>query len=112
MPLDLSSFDSVKTFVQEFERENAAVAFYDPAPQFTKDGWEVTTQGQHSGEPPLGLLLLPRMVETAGKFKTQPQLVVVTSNLHAHAKFETKSSTHLNLCVIMRTGIRVTWILH
>ncbi|KAF9560358.1 hypothetical protein CPC08DRAFT_636696, partial [Agrocybe pediades] len=51
MRLDLADFDSVKSFVHEFESqnkrldilvENAAVALYDPEPQFTKDGWEVT----------------------------------------------------------------------
>ncbi|KAF9535930.1 NAD(P)-binding protein, partial [Agrocybe pediades] len=99
MRLDLADFDSVKSFAHEFESqnerldilvENAAVALYDPKPQFTKDGWEVTAQVNHLATSLLGLLLLPVMAETSKKFNTRPRLVVVSSGLHDHAKFEKK----------------------
>ncbi|KAF9560361.1 short-chain dehydrogenase [Agrocybe pediades] len=99
MRLDLADFDSVKSFVHEFKSqnerldilvENAAVALYNPEPQFTKDGWELTIQVNHLASCLLGLLLLPILVETAKRFNTRPRVVVVTSGLHERARFEKK----------------------
>ncbi|KAJ3502682.1 hypothetical protein NLJ89_g8775 [Agrocybe chaxingu] len=88
--LDLADFASVKAFATRYEQEggrldilveNAAIV---PVPgqkvQMTVDGWESVFQTNNLSTSLLGLLLLPRMLETAKKHNTLPRLVVVCSD--------------------------------
>ena len=91
--LDLSSYQSVKDFAkraQELERldilvENAGIVTEDW--RIAEDNESTITTNVVS--PVLhALLLLPKLRETAIKFKTVPRLVFVTSFVHWLTKFE------------------------
>lgn len=93
-PLDLSSQQSVRAFADrastQLERidvlvENAGSS----AQQFalSPDGWENTLQTNVISTCLLATLMLPQMRKTSARFQTTPHLVVVTSDMHATAKF-------------------------
>ncbi|KAJ3507672.1 hypothetical protein NLJ89_g6172 [Agrocybe chaxingu] len=95
--IDLADFASVKAFVARYEQEggrldllveNAAIA---PAPkpkvQMTTDGWEPAFQTNNLSTSLLGLLLLPRMLETAKQHNSLPRLAIVSSDVHYWSKF-------------------------
>jgi NAD(P)-dependent dehydrogenase (short-subunit alcohol dehydrogenase family) len=88
-PLDLCSYDSVKTFAARCKTlprldcllENAGVSKY----RFYRtkgalDELQITTNVVSTFL--LALLVLPKLKETAQKYDTQPHLTVVTSELH------------------------------
>ncbi len=97
-PLDLSSTASVKAFAskaQSIERidvllENAGIMGLE---------WSVSPEGNESilqtnaiSTFLLALLLLPKLKETAEKFKTVPHLAMVTSELYHFARFPERHS--------------------
>ncbi|KAF5316724.1 hypothetical protein D9619_006560 [Psilocybe cf. subviscida] len=93
--LDLASFDSVRAFADKFNKEcprldilveNAAILPAEPY-VMTSDGWEATFEVNNLSTSLLGLLLVPRMLETAEKFATTPRIVVVSSNMHMFSRF-------------------------
>jgi retinol dehydrogenase 12 len=109
--LELSSFDSVKKFVETFEQGNHRLdillenaAYGSHTTEMTTDGWDkryfalersleslfqllaryrlqVNALSPHL----LAILLLPIMVRTAEAYKTRPRLIMVTSVAHQAA---------------------------
>lgn len=77
LPLDLSSFQSVRNFVNDFQVNfsklnvlvcNAATWHpRDKEPRFTVDGYDETVQVNHLGHFLMANLLLPRIQRTAGR---------------------------------------------
>ncbi|TLD14793.1 short-chain dehydrogenase/reductase-like protein [Venturia nashicola] len=99
--LDLASHDSVKAFAarasSELDRldilvENAGI-------QSTKfslvEGFESTISVNVISTFLLGLLLLPKLKETAAKYNTLPHLVVVSSDVHFLSSLSEKSSPRI-----------------
>lgn len=114
--VDLAEFASVRAFVDramnDLERLdilllNAAIASTKPEYKATVDGWEQAYA--HFIYPPngcrsinfcirlqvndlslslLGILLLPRMLETAKRHQTTPRTVVVSSEVHYWTKIQ------------------------
>lgn len=91
--LDLGSYDSVKAFAKkaesELERidillENAGIATF---PFKLVEGHESTITVNVISTFLLAFLLLPKLKETAKKFKTKPRLTIVSSEVHAWSKF-------------------------
>ncbi|KAF7828106.1 short-chain dehydrogenase TIC 32, chloroplastic [Senna tora] len=89
MPLDLSSLNSVRTFVSHFESlglplhlliNNAGKFAHEHA--ISEDGFEMTFATNYLGHFLLTNLLLKRMVETAEKTGVQGRIVNVSSNIH------------------------------
>ncbi|KAJ7121955.1 hypothetical protein C8R43DRAFT_959322 [Mycena crocata] len=83
--IDLSDFDSVKSFADKFEKDGGRLdilvenaAMMNPKFDATKYGWEMNCLAT----PLLPLLLLPHMLRTAKEHATLPRVVVVTSELH------------------------------
>lgn len=91
--LDLSSYESVKAFAKkaegELERidillENAGIA----TPNFElAEGHERTITVNVVSTFLLAFLLLPKLKDTAKKFKTKPRLSIVSSEVHGWTKF-------------------------
>lgn len=77
LPVDLSSFRSVRSFVTDFQTKfnklnvlvcNAATWHpRDKEPRFTVDGYDETVQVNHLGHFLMANLLLPRIQRTAGR---------------------------------------------
>lgn len=92
--LDLSSFDSVKAFAKRADRdleridaviENAGIAL----DRWTEaEGHETTITVNVLGTFLLAMLLLPTMKEKGERAGHVPTLTILTSGLHATAKFE------------------------
>ncbi|KAJ6511995.1 hypothetical protein C8R47DRAFT_1291601 [Mycena vitilis] len=88
--IDLGSFESVRQFVDKFERdggrldilvENAAIDAIKY--KATEDGWESSLQFVNDPSTSLlALLLLPTMIQTAQQHSTTPRIVVVSSGMH------------------------------
>ncbi|KAG1751378.1 short-chain dehydrogenase [Suillus paluster] len=87
-PLELSSFDSVCSFVNRFEAKgctvdaliaNAGVSTM----KYTKtpDGYETTLQVNHLSTALLSILMLPHLVKT-GTLENPSRLVIVSSEAH------------------------------
>lgn len=97
-PLDLEKYDSVEAFAKKAEGlerldvllENAGIArkYWSVA-----EGNESTITVNVISTYLLGLLLLPKLRETAEKFGTQTHLSVVSSEVHGWAKFDERKST-------------------
>jgi len=92
--LDLSSFDSVKSFVDGIQKSeerldilisNAAVA--NGVRNVTKDGWEESIQVNHLSNMLLLTLMVPLLRKTAKQFQVEPRIVVVSSEVHTWSKF-------------------------
>ena len=95
--LDLGNYDSVKQFVQRARGlkrldvvvENAGIA----STEFkTQEDNEATITVNVISTFLLGLMMLPKLKETASKFNVQPHLVIVSSEVHAFAKFQERTS--------------------
>ncbi|KAJ7945082.1 short-chain dehydrogenase TIC 32, chloroplastic-like [Quillaja saponaria] len=89
MALDLSSLNSIRNFVAEFESldlplnlliNNAGKFTHEHA--ITEDGIEMTFATNYLGHFLLTKLLLKRMMETANKTGVQGRIVNVTSSIH------------------------------
>ncbi|KAF6763204.1 short-chain dehydrogenase [Ephemerocybe angulata] len=76
--VDMGSFASVRAFADSFEGERVDIFGY----KTTADGWEESLQINDIATALLCLLLTPRLVETGDKYKTNPRLVVVSSDTH------------------------------
>lgn len=95
--LDLSSYESVKQFVRKAEGlkrldvvvENAGIA--TPKFQVAEDNESTITTNVVSTFL-LGLMILPKLRETATKFNVTPHLAVVSSEVHAFTSFPEKTS--------------------
>ncbi|KAF9442180.1 NAD(P)-binding protein [Macrolepiota fuliginosa MF-IS2] len=96
--IDLSSFDSVRAFADRAIKElgridvllfNAAIL---PSPggkyEATSDNYEIALQVNVLSQSLLGLLLVPKIIETSKKHSTAPRIVVVTSEMHFLTSFE------------------------
>ncbi len=95
--LDLSSYESVKQFVRKAEGlkrldaivENAGIAT-DKYTVFEDNESTITTNVVSTFL--LGLMILPKLRETATKYNITPHLAVVSSEVHAFTSFPEKSS--------------------
>ncbi len=93
--LDLSSFKSVRAFA---DRASSQLGRVDVLVEnagldegrfvLSEDGWERTLQINVISTCLLAVLMLPKLRETAQRYKVTPHLVVVTSDTHYWAKFE------------------------
>ena len=99
-PLDLQSFDSVKAFAARASKlaridgllENAGIQ----ADRFKLvEGYESVITTNVISTFLLALLMLPKLRETARKFKTQPRLTIVASDVHFLASFPERQSTDI-----------------
>ena len=98
--LDLSSYESVKQFVRRAEGlkrldvvvENAAIATQKYV--MAEDNESTITVNVVSTFL-LGLMILPKLRETATKFNSTPNLVIVSSEVHAFTSFAEKSSPNI-----------------
>ncbi|KAH7919219.1 NAD(P)-binding protein [Leucogyrophana mollusca] len=86
--LELSTFDSVRAFVDRFESEgqkvdvlvaNAAVSTLNYAK--TSDGWETTLQVNYLSTALLSILMLPHLIRTSTP-EVPSRLVIVSSEAH------------------------------
>ncbi|TCD62834.1 hypothetical protein EIP91_006347 [Steccherinum ochraceum] len=94
-PLELTSFASVKAFVDRFEREtdgrldvlllNAGIVTFDYI--LTADGHESTVQVNHLSGALLSYLLLPALLRTGEKLGKPSRLAIVTSYVHDEVDF-------------------------
>ncbi|KAF9447723.1 short-chain dehydrogenase [Macrolepiota fuliginosa MF-IS2] len=96
--IDLSNFDSVRTFADRAIEKlgridvlllNAAI-LSSPSGNYeaTSDGYEIMLQVNALSHSLLGLLLVPKIIETSKKHSTTPRIVIVTSDLHFFTSFE------------------------
>lgn len=92
-PLDLAKYDSVKAFArrasEELDRvdvlcENAGIA---AGVQREAEGHESTVTVNVISTFLLALLMLPKLKETARRFKRETTLTIVSSEVHAWPKF-------------------------
>lgn len=92
-PLDLAKYDSVKAFArrasEELDRvdvlcENAGIA---AGTKRVEEGHEATITVNVISTFLLALLMLPKLKETARRFKTETTLTIVSSEVHAWPKF-------------------------
>ena len=99
-PLDLSSSESVKQFAQKAEAlerldvvvQNAGIVTY----QFTlMEGNESSIAVNAINPLLLGLMLLPKLRETAGKYNTLPRMVFVESFVHHHTQFAERKAANI-----------------
>ena len=98
--LDLSSYESVKEFVRKAEGLNRLDAVVENAGIFTtkyavfEDNESIITTNVVSTFL-LGLMILPKLRETATKYNITPHLVVVSSDVHSFTSFPEKSSPNI-----------------
>jgi len=87
-PLELSSFDSVRSFVDNFEAKgrtvdaliaNAGVSTMKYAR--TSDGYETTLQVNYLSTALLSILMLPHLIKT-GTPESASRLIIVSSEVH------------------------------
>lgn len=98
--LDLCSYDSVKQFAQRAQGlqrldaivENAGIA---PSKFALIEGNESMITVNVISTFLLGVLILPKLRETAAKYNVQPRLTFVSSEVHTMAKFEERKSPRL-----------------
>ncbi|KAI1841784.1 hypothetical protein JX265_007112 [Neoarthrinium moseri] len=97
-PIDLTSYDSVRTFADRVDREldrvdvlleNAAVASVEW--NWVLDNERMVTVNVISTFL-LAFLVLPKLKETASKFNTKPHLTFVTSDTHFLVDFKEKDA--------------------
>ncbi|TCD63916.1 hypothetical protein EIP91_004763 [Steccherinum ochraceum] len=95
-PLELTSFASIKAFVDRLEQEgdeldiallNAAVQHPDYG--VTEDGFERCVQTNHLGGALLSYLLLPILLKTAERTERLVRLTIVASSVHGLVSFGT-----------------------
>eukprot|EP01111_Echinosteliopsis_oligospora_P011740 TRINITY_DN3936_c0_g1_i1.p1 TRINITY_DN3936_c0_g1~~TRINITY_DN3936_c0_g1_i1.p1 ORF type:complete len:335 (-),score=69.72 TRINITY_DN3936_c0_g1_i1:33-1037(-) len=91
---DLSSFANVSSFVKRYQESglrldilisNAACA--PDTWNFTEDGFEICLQVNHLSNMLLVLGLIPVMDRTAKEHKTEPRIVVVSSEVHGYTTY-------------------------
>ncbi|OAA76098.1 NAD(P)-binding domain protein [Akanthomyces lecanii RCEF 1005] len=99
-PLDLESYDSIRKFVRWAETldrvdvvlENAGVQ----ATQFKLvNGYEIDISINVISTFLLGLLILPKLQESARKFAIRPTLTVVASDTHYFAPFSERKAENI-----------------
>lgn len=89
--LDLASHDSVRAFAKRAQQlprldcllENAGLA---SGQWYLIDGVERTVAVNVISTILLGILLLPKLKETATKYNVRPRLTFVSSNVHSHTE--------------------------
>jgi len=92
--LDLSSFDSVRAFAKRAERELERIDAVNENAGIAIDRWteaeghETTITVNVLGTFLLAMLLLPTMKEKGERAGRIPTLTILTSGLHATAKFK------------------------
>ncbi|KAF9492244.1 NAD(P)-binding protein [Pleurotus eryngii] len=95
--IDLCNFDSVKAFVDKFEKEverldilvaNAGVVSMKY--ELTQDEWETSLQVNHLAPALLIILLLPKLFKAAEISSSKPRIVIVASELHQDGKIPDK----------------------
>ncbi|TFY63392.1 hypothetical protein EVG20_g6340 [Dentipellis fragilis] len=91
--LELSSFASVLTFADAFEKADERLDLYvynagisTQKYAATGDGWESTLQVNDLSCTLLSLLLLPRLIESAKTSASRPRMVIVASEVHFWVK--------------------------
>ena len=99
-PLDLSSFDSIKSFAKKLSSlprldilvENAGIA----TEKFTlAEGHERTITVNVIGTFLLALLAIPKLEATAAEYDTSPVLSIVSSEVHGWTKFPEQSEADI-----------------
>ncbi|KZT54473.1 NAD(P)-binding protein [Calocera cornea HHB12733] len=101
--LDLLSFESVKEFVAQFEKEgggkldlliqNAGINSHGPYKR-SADGWEAQLQVNHLAPSLLGFLLLPYL-EKAPSSPPTPRMTLVASEMHHYVEIANDPSGSL-----------------
>ena len=106
-PIDLESFDSVKTFATRVHAYvnsvgvrldmaimNAGIASVEYA--ITHDGWERSIQVNVLSTALLSLQLLPLLLQTRKRDPSaHPHLAILTSDIHKSIKFPERASDHI-----------------
>ncbi|KIW31656.1 uncharacterized protein PV07_03268 [Cladophialophora immunda] len=98
--LDLASYGSVKAFAERASKlsridvllENAGIATHN---YNQAEGHERTITVNVISTFLLALLLLPKLKSTAKEFKTNPRLIIVSSEVHGWSKFEEWKEPHI-----------------
>lgn len=91
--LDLGSYESVKQLVHRAQSLPRLDAVVENAGVAGSKKWEVMEDNEAQitvnviSTFLLGVLILPKLRETATRFNVQPHLVIVSSDVHAFAKF-------------------------
>ncbi|KAI0082713.1 NAD(P)-binding protein [Panus rudis PR-1116 ss-1] len=91
--LELSRFDSVLSFVEQFKKENSSLhilvanaAIALPKFELTPDNWETDIQVNHLSTALLTFLLLP-LLSNAAKPDSPSRAVIVSSGVHEWVSF-------------------------
>ncbi|CAM6085743.1 unnamed protein product [Calypogeia fissa] len=95
--VDLQSFDSVKAFVakaNQLQRIDAVIESAGIMTSYFKlvEGYESTIATNVIGTFLLGLLILPKLKESASRFDIRPHLSIVSSDRHSAASFPERDS--------------------
>lgn len=95
--LDLNSFESVKDFVARANNLPRLDAVLENAGIMTKHfklvaGYESTITTNVISTFLLAILILPKLKESAAKFKIHPRLSIVASDLHFNAQFPERNA--------------------
>ncbi|TCD63915.1 hypothetical protein EIP91_004762 [Steccherinum ochraceum] len=94
-PLELTSFASVRAFVDRFEREGGdrldialiSAGMATTEYSLTEDGYETTVQTNHLSGALISYLLLPTLLKTAQTTGQPSRLAIVASGRHADVDF-------------------------
>jgi retinol dehydrogenase-12 len=102
--LDMQSYDSIKTFCTKANTLSRLDAVLENAGMMTKyfkmvAGYESTITTNVIGTFLLAFGILPKLQQSAVKYKIQPRLSIVSSELHFIAKFPERHSEDIFLAL-------------
>lgn len=98
--LDLTSYESVKQFAKKAERLKRLDVLLENA-GLMNEVWSMAEEDELSVTTNvvstflLGLLLLPKLQETATRFNVRPRLVIVSSDLHFVTNLEERKASSI-----------------
>ena len=117
--LDLASYDSIKAFAERASRELKRIDKVIENAGLALDRWTVAEGSETTitvnviGAFLLAMLLLPKMSESGKVTGTTPTLTILTSDLHAWAKFEESKADDVFAELEVEKSSRMTdrWVL-